>query len=213
MALTSQPHLSQHVLHHRHCHVTFSVFLPSLSLSLCLCPFFIASSHYALLCLALFNFHISLSLSLSLCSVFPPLQQKQQYQQWLSDLQYGEPFMNQWFKPFFILLFKTLFLFLCSSSSSSNIPNPLIIHNNKLFLWVAFTPKPLIFTPLKTLLLLYQTQRNPIQVTKYPFHFSSTYCFSLSGVFPLFVFSLLAYDYLSMFIIYATTMMHFFVCF
>jgi hypothetical protein len=27
------------------------------------------------------------------------------------------------------------------------------------------------------------------------------------------VFSLLAYDYLSMFIIYATTMMHFFVCF
>jgi hypothetical protein len=114
--------------------------------------------------LALFNFHIYLSLSL--CSVFPPLQQKQQYQQWLSDLQYGEPFMNQWFKPFFILLFKTLFLFLCSSSSS-NIPNPLIIHNNKLFLWVAFTPKPLIFTPLKTLLLLYQTQRNPIQVTNY----------------------------------------------
>jgi hypothetical protein len=123
MALTSQPHLSQHVLHHRHCHVTFSVFLPSLSLSLCLCPFFIASSHYALLCLALFNFHISLSLSVPCfrrCNKSNNISSdsvtcNMENHSWINDSNHSSFYSSS-----------TLFLFLCSSFSS-NTPNPLII--------------------------------------------------------------------------------------
>lgn len=121
---SSQSHLVQHVLHERHCHVTFSApFVPS-SLSL----FFFTLIQFTYLPFGFWPFHLSLSLS----SVFPPLLKQSSSDSVTCNI-FGLTYQTHW----------TITLF-CSCSCISSCP----LFQSRVLIFSSFNLCSYVDTPL-----------------------------------------------------------------
>lgn len=184
---SSQSHLVQHVLHERHCHVTFSApFIPS-SLS---------SFSHLLTYLLSFGLFISLSplcfrrcnkqssSDSVTCNIFGLTYHIKPIEPSLLSATAHVSHHAPLYQSSLIVIFSSFtfcfyvdhpHLYITHSHNNHNHINHFTIITKP---WVAYTPKPHIFTPLKTLLLPYQTPKNPIQVSLFTF----SLCFPLGIV-------------------------------